>query len=75
MKKYGWAEWNFKDGLLDGEIKYYYENGGNGYLRLMKFYPEKKKITVKTYSPILDNFLINSENQFSIDLEKGKFLK
>jgi hypothetical protein len=51
------------------------ENGGNGYLRLMKFYPKKKKVTVKTYSPLLDHFRTDWQNQFQIDLNKGKFLK
>ena len=51
------------------------ENGGNGYLRLMKFYPKKKKVTVKTYSPLLDHFRTDWENQFLLDLDKGKFLK
>jgi hypothetical protein len=51
------------------------ENGGNGYLRLMKFYPNEKKVTVKTYSPLLDRFRTDWENQFLIDLNKGKFFK
>jgi hypothetical protein len=51
------------------------ENGGNGYLRLMKFYPKEKKVIVKTYSPLLDRFRTDWENQFLIDLNKGKFLK
>jgi hypothetical protein len=50
------------------------DNGGNGYLRLMKFYPQKKQVTVKTYSPLLDHFKTDSENQFQIDLKKRKFL-
>jgi len=49
------------------------ENGGNGYLRLMKFYPQKKQVTVKTYSPLLDHFRTDFENNFQIDLEKGNF--
>jgi len=51
------------------------ENGGNGYLRLMKFYPQENKVTVKTYSPLLDHFRTDWENQFLIDLNKGKFLE
>jgi len=51
------------------------ENGGNGYFRLMKFYPKEKKVEVKTYSPLLDRFRTDWENQFLIDLSKGKFLK
>ncbi len=51
------------------------ENGGNGYLRLMKFDPKKKTVRVKTYSPLLDHFRTDWENQFLIDLNKGEFLK
>jgi hypothetical protein len=49
------------------------KNGGNGYLRLMKFHPQKKQVTVKTYSPLLDHFKTDSENQFQIDLENRNF--
>ncbi len=51
------------------------ENGGNGYLRLMKFYPKKNKVTVKTYSPLLGRFRIDFENQFLIDLDTEKILE
>ncbi len=51
------------------------KNGGNGYLRLMKFHPKENKITLKTYSPLLDQFRTDWENQFQIDLKKGAFLK
>ncbi len=34
-------------------------HGGNGYLRLMKFYPNQDKIEVETYSPTLGRYLAN----------------
>mgnify|MGYP001239566787 CR=1 FL=1 len=44
------------------------ENGGNGYLRIMKFSPSKKRVEVKTYSPYLDKYKTDPNNQFVIDL-------
>ncbi len=52
-----------------------WKNGGNGYLRLMKFYPKEKKVEVKTYSPLLNQYRTDEENQFQIDLNKGEFLE
>jgi len=41
-------------------------NGGNGYLRYLKFSPVNAEITVYTYSPFTRKFLHDSENQFTI---------
>ena len=41
-------------------------NGGNGYLRLVTFYPATDKVEVKTYSPYLDNYLTDNQNQFTL---------
>jgi hypothetical protein len=41
-----------------------YSNGGNGYLRIMKFVPAENNIYVKTYSPYLDNYMTGSSSQF-----------
>jgi hypothetical protein len=38
--------------------------GGGGYLRLAQFYPDQDKMTVSTYSPYLDNWLTDPNNQF-----------
>jgi hypothetical protein len=51
------------------------ENGGNSYLRQMEFSPDGKMVSVKTYSPFLDQYLNDDQNRFDIDLENGKFLK
>lgn len=42
----------------------YGENGGNGYLRIIRFEPSKASVTVSTYSPWLGEFLTDAENQF-----------
>jgi hypothetical protein len=41
-------------------------NGGNGYLRYLKFSPVNAEITVYTYSPFTMQFLQDSENQFTV---------
>jgi Carboxypeptidase regulatory-like domain/Calcineurin-like phosphoesterase len=41
-------------------------NGGNGYLRIMRFHPSSDTIDVSTYSPYLNSFLTDSTNQFTI---------
>jgi hypothetical protein len=41
-------------------------NGGNGYLRIMKFHPSSDTIDVSTYSPYLNSFLTDATNQFTI---------
>lgn len=40
------------------------EKGGNGWLRLMTFDPEQNSISVKTYSPYLDQSVHDAQNQF-----------
>ncbi|MEF8850661.1 MAG: metallophosphoesterase, partial [Candidatus Bipolaricaulota bacterium] len=42
----------------------YYSNGGNGFLRIMTFYPEEGKVRVRTYSPYLDSYKSNEANEF-----------
>ncbi len=39
-------------------------NGGNGYLRVVTFYPDQQKVTVETYSPYLDQYRIEPDQQF-----------
>ena len=51
------------------------ENGGNGFLRIMEFYPDENKIAVETFSPFLDEYKIDFENQFMLDLKKGQFVE
>jgi hypothetical protein len=41
-------------------------NGGNGYLRIMTFQSSTDSIAVTTYSPYLNAYLTDSNNQFTI---------
>ncbi len=43
------------------------ENGGNGFLRIVKIHPRKKTVSVKTYSPYLDVYKIEAHQQFSFE--------
>lgn len=50
------------------------ENGGNGWLRLIQFQPGggssgQDRIQVRSYSPSLDAFKTDSDNEFSFDLD------
>jgi len=47
----------------------YVGNGGQGYLRIMTFFPEEKKIQNQTYSPSLDTYLTRPKSQFSLEYE------
>jgi hypothetical protein len=41
--------------------------GGGGYLRVMKFSPAERRVTVQTYSPFLDTFKADPDNDFTLD--------
>lgn len=43
-----------------------YGNGGNGYLRILKFRPDANRIDVQTFSPTLNSYRTGDESQFSI---------
>jgi hypothetical protein len=45
------------------------ENGGDGWLRIMRFSPTNNKIYVKTYSPTLDDFKTGSDSQFELNYD------
>jgi hypothetical protein len=42
------------------------ENGGNGYMRLLRVFPQSQTIRVTTYSPFLDQSLTDAANQFEV---------
>ena len=48
------------------------DNGGNGWLRIYTFRPERNKIDVQTYSPHLKQYKRGSKSEFSltVDFEK-----
>ncbi|MEM1822514.1 MAG: DUF2341 domain-containing protein, partial [Candidatus Hadarchaeales archaeon] len=43
-----------------------YENGGNGFLRIMRFVPIENRIYVRTYSPNLNRYETDSNSKFSL---------
>jgi hypothetical protein len=45
-----------------------YANGGDAYLRLMEFLPDGETVQVKSYSPALDQYKTDPENQFTLKL-------
>ncbi len=42
--------------------------GGEGYLRLLEFLPDGRTVQVKTYSPVLDRYLTDPEQQLVLTL-------
>ncbi|MEW6186208.1 MAG: metallophosphoesterase [Thermodesulfobacteriota bacterium] len=48
-----------------------YVNGGNGFLRILTFSPERNRITIKTYSPWLDQYETDSNSQFTLSYDMG----
>ena len=46
-----------------------YPNGGNGYMRLIRFDPANKRIEVQSYSPYLNQFMTDSHSQFTFSVK------
>lgn len=44
------------------------EQGGEGYLRLVEFLPDGKTVRVLSYSPYLNKYLTEPDQQFTLDL-------
>ncbi len=44
-------------------------NGGDGWLRLMRFDPGRNEISVRTYSPTLDKFETDEDSEFTLALD------
>ena len=44
------------------------EYGGEAYLRLLEFLPDGQTVQVKTYSPALDKYKTDVDNQFTLKL-------
>jgi len=42
------------------------ENGGDGWLRLIRFVPDRREIEVRTYSPVLDQFETDDDSEFTL---------
>ena len=47
-------------------------NGGNGWLRLLRFSPAANKIYVSTYSPYLNQYETDTDSQFSLDYDMNE---
>jgi len=60
--------------IVDGHVVYQLladyqsrSNGGNGWLRILRFSPVEDKIYVKTYSPYLNSYETDSDSEFTLD--------
>jgi len=45
--------------------------GGDGFMRLIEFLPDGKTVQMKSYSPSLDKFKVDPQNQFVLKLNPG----
>lgn len=45
--------------------------GGEGYLRLVEFLPDGRTVQFRSYSPSLDKYKTDEQNQFTVDLIDG----
>ncbi len=48
-------------------------NGGNGWLRLLRFVPEENTVCVETYSPTLDMYETDANSSFTLDYDMNEF--
>jgi alkaline phosphatase len=48
-------------------------NGGNGWLRIMRFVPAENKVYVKTYSPWLGQYQTDGNSRFTLDFPMNEF--
>ncbi len=48
-------------------------NGGDGWLRIMRFAPAEDKVYVQTYSPLLDIYETDGNSEFAIDFPMSGF--
>jgi hypothetical protein len=48
-------------------------NGGNGWLRIMRFVPAEDKVYVQTYSPYLNQYQTDANSQFTLNFPMGGF--
>jgi Calcineurin-like phosphoesterase len=46
--------------------------GGGGYLRIMRFSPRRRTVAVETYSPYLNQFKRDPDNQFELTYEEER---
>ena len=49
-----------------------FANGGNGYLRILRFSPADNKIYATTYSPYIDSFITTSPDQMEMEYDMSE---
>ena len=49
------------------------QNGGDGWLRIVTFHPSSNTISVQTYSPYLNSYMTNADNQFTVNYHNPGF--
>jgi len=57
------------DGTLVHQVLANYQTGklgGEGFLRVMRFFPSERRVAIHTYSPYLDRFKSDADNEFSL---------
>jgi hypothetical protein len=59
------ADKNVEQMLVNYQMK---EEGGQGFMRLIEFRPDRKTVQVKAYSPSTNTYKTDSQNQFVIEL-------
>jgi hypothetical protein len=47
------------------------KEGGEGFLRLVEFLPDGETVQIRAYSPSLDAFKTDPQNQFTLKLSPG----
>lgn len=69
----GWRTDTFNGNTVQSFLQDYqfYENGGNGYLRIFTFSPRHDEIRVRTYSPWLDAFEDDWNSAFTVPYPMG----
>jgi hypothetical protein len=63
------------DGNLVNEVLANYQNlkdGGDGYMRIMRFHPQQGSVDVSTYSPSLNRSMDDGGNKFSLPLKTSE---
>ncbi|MCD6393212.1 MAG: DNRLRE domain-containing protein, partial [Planctomycetes bacterium] len=48
-------------------------NGGDGWLRVMRFAPSENTVYVETYSPLVDSYETDADSQFTLDVPLNRF--
>jgi hypothetical protein len=41
--------------------------GGEGFLRLLRFFPAERRVAIRTYSPYLDRYKTDPDNEFTVE--------